>query len=65
MCVRPRSHLCALAACPDVEHPVHDGVHAGVGAGEEEQALLDAFVHFQSGFPVVPVPGKMSVLTTS
>lgn len=41
---------------PDVEGAVDDGVHAGVGAGEEEQSSLYALVHVLGGGREQPVP---------
>lgn len=42
------SHLLGAPPRADVEGTVHDGVHAGVGAGEQVQPLGHALVHLQS-----------------
>lgn len=50
-----------LRARPHVVHPVHEGVHAGVGAREQEQPLLDAQIHCLSRQLVQPEPVINSV----
>lgn len=40
----------------DVVGAVDDGIGAGVGAGEEEQATLNALVHVNCSLSVYPIP---------
>ncbi len=45
----PVSRAPARRALPQVEEAVDDGVHHRVGAGEDEQQVLDALVHVGEG----------------
>ncbi len=45
----PVSRAPARRALPQVEEAVDDGVHHRVGAGEDEQEVLDALVHVGEG----------------
>lgn len=58
-----RSHLAGVAATsPDVEGAVYYRVHARVGAGKQEQRLLDAQVHRFRRFRKDPVPNAHHVI---
>jgi hypothetical protein len=48
--------MSAAAPRPEVKVTIHDGVHAGVGAGEEEQSFLNPLVHRLRRSLVYPVP---------
>jgi hypothetical protein len=41
---------------PEVEVSIHDGVHARIGAGKQEEPLLDPLVHGPCGRFVDPIP---------
>ena len=55
-CALPWDSVSAASPRPEVEVTVHDGVHAGVGAGEEEESLLNPLVHRLCRSLVYPVP---------
>lgn len=52
----PWHSISAASPRPEVKVTIHDGVHAGVGAGEEEQSFLNSLVHHLRRRFVYPVP---------
>lgn len=55
-CTLPRSSISAAAPRPEVEVTIHDGVHAGVSAGEEEESFLNPLIHRLRRSLVYPIP---------
>lgn len=55
-CALPRHSISAASPRPEVKVTIHDGVHARVGAGKEEETLLNPLVHRLRRSLVYPIP---------
>nr|CAI5849084.1 unnamed protein product [Callosobruchus analis] len=61
--IHSRSYSAHLSSGSDVKSSVYQRVHAGIGAREKKQSLLDTLVHLQGRLTVVPIP-EMKVKDT-